>query len=380
GQAEDGDVGHLRAAGAHRREGLVARRVEERDPAAVRVHLVRADVLRDPAGLGRGDGRLADRVEERRLAVVDVAHDRHDRRARLELLLGIVVDLGLGLLFVGVLDDDLALDLGGDQLDLFVRERLRDLHHLAEAHHDLDDLRGRDAERLREVADGDARGYGHGAGGLDDRRRLLRLDLAALARALTPVLPRPAAALDDDAALLAGGALAGSDGSLWSVSHSSSSVEASQIGVDVDGAAQAAVEGPPRHRSLEAREPPASIGAPPRSGARLEDRIRRREAHELGLRRLPPAARARSDRGAHDAFGSPSSTSAAAATGSRCPVASGAGSRFASSWCAGTPQYFEPGSAAFGQRLPFERMAEHRPEKSSLSSPSPAYAAAASCC
>ena len=35
GDDEHGDVGHLRAAGAHGRERLVARRVEERDPAAV---------------------------------------------------------------------------------------------------------------------------------------------------------------------------------------------------------------------------------------------------------------------------------------------------------------------------------------------------------
>ena len=56
------------------------------------------------------------------------------------------------------------LELGPDQLDLLVGERLRDLDHLAEAHHDLDDLRGRNAERLREVADGDARRDGRGTG------------------------------------------------------------------------------------------------------------------------------------------------------------------------------------------------------------------------
>ena len=39
-------------------------------------------MLRDAAGLALGDVRLADRVEERRLAVVDVAHDGHDGRAR----------------------------------------------------------------------------------------------------------------------------------------------------------------------------------------------------------------------------------------------------------------------------------------------------------
>ena len=90
GDDEDRDVGDLRAAGAHGGERLVARRVEEGDLPAVDVGLVGADVLRDPAGLGLDDGRLADRVEQRRLAVVDVAHDRDDRRPRLQRLVGVV--------------------------------------------------------------------------------------------------------------------------------------------------------------------------------------------------------------------------------------------------------------------------------------------------
>ena len=70
------------AAGAHHRERFVTRRVEEHDAAAVDVDRVRADVLRDAAGFALGDLRLANRVEQRRLAVVDVAHDGDDRRAR----------------------------------------------------------------------------------------------------------------------------------------------------------------------------------------------------------------------------------------------------------------------------------------------------------
>ena len=87
---EHDDVGDLCAAGAHGREGLVARRVEERDH---RVRLrrrdfVRADVLRDPARFAGHDVRAADVVEERRLAVVDVSHDGDDRRAALQSLRG----------------------------------------------------------------------------------------------------------------------------------------------------------------------------------------------------------------------------------------------------------------------------------------------------
>ena len=81
---QDDDVGDLGAAGAHRGERGVARRIDEGDLAVLRLgHLVGADVLRDAAGFAGRDFGLADGVEQRRLAVVDVAHDGHDRRARL---------------------------------------------------------------------------------------------------------------------------------------------------------------------------------------------------------------------------------------------------------------------------------------------------------
>ena len=135
----------------------MARRVEEGDLAAVDDGLVGADVLGDPACLGVDDGGLADRVEQRRLAVVDVTHDRDDRRPGGEIVVGVLEHLGLGVVVGRVLDDDLALDLGGDQHDGLVAERLRDGDHLAEAHHDLDDLRDRDPERRGEILDADAR-------------------------------------------------------------------------------------------------------------------------------------------------------------------------------------------------------------------------------
>ena len=64
------------------RERLVAGRVEEHDVPAVDRDVVRADVLRDAAGFAFGDPRFADGVEQAGLAVVDVTHDRDDRRAR----------------------------------------------------------------------------------------------------------------------------------------------------------------------------------------------------------------------------------------------------------------------------------------------------------
>ena len=118
---EDGDVRHLRAACAKGGERLVARRVQKGDSPVVVIDLVGADVLRDAAGLGLDDRRLPDGVQKRRLAVVDVAHDRHDRGPRAQILFAVLVDLGLELFLVRMLDLDLALQLGRDQLDRVVR-------------------------------------------------------------------------------------------------------------------------------------------------------------------------------------------------------------------------------------------------------------------
>ena len=55
GDDEDDDVGDARAAGAHHREGFVARRVEENDVAVVDLDGVGADVLGDAARFALGD-------------------------------------------------------------------------------------------------------------------------------------------------------------------------------------------------------------------------------------------------------------------------------------------------------------------------------------
>ena len=83
GDHQHHDVGHLGAALAHGGERLVARRVDERDLLAVgRHHLIGADVLGDAACLAGRNVGVADGVEQRGLAVVDVAHDGDDGRAR----------------------------------------------------------------------------------------------------------------------------------------------------------------------------------------------------------------------------------------------------------------------------------------------------------
>ena len=77
------DVGDFRSARAHGGERGMARRVDEGDRlAAGRDDLIGADVLSDAAGFARDHIGVADRVEQRGLAVVDMAHDGDDGRAR----------------------------------------------------------------------------------------------------------------------------------------------------------------------------------------------------------------------------------------------------------------------------------------------------------
>ena len=172
GDDHDRDVGHLGAAGAHRRERLVTGRVEEDDALAVVGDLAGADVLGDAAALaGRHLGR-ADGVEQARLAVVDVAHDGHDRGARLEERRDRPPRTGLpwsprrpALVLVGAdrRPDGLGLgdfvaELAGDERRGVAVDQLVDRREDAALDQLADDVRGVDAEQLRELLDGDRAG------------------------------------------------------------------------------------------------------------------------------------------------------------------------------------------------------------------------------
>ena len=129
--------------------------------------------------------------------MVDVAHDRDDRRARRRGPVGVLVD-GLGLDVVGGVDDlDLLVELVGEDLDRVVGQRLRERRHLAERHQLLDDLGDGDAEVLGDVLDGRARVDADGSA-----------SIAALSIGGDRVVVGAAAARDRGA----GGAAAGSEG------------------------------------------------------------------------------------------------------------------------------------------------------------------------
>ncbi len=191
GDDDDGDVGHLGAAGAHRREGGVAGGVEEGDRLLVFMDLVGADVLGDAAGLAGGDLGLADRVQQRGLAVVDVAHDRDHRRTRDEVLVGVGELRLLGLLVGGGDDLQLAVVLVGDRPDRLVGQGLGERRHLAHHHQFFDHLGRGQAQRLGDLAHGGA-GVDLGRLGLGRRLRLGRRLLQQRTAAATAAAARRA--------------------------------------------------------------------------------------------------------------------------------------------------------------------------------------------
>ncbi len=152
GDDQDRDVGHLGTTRTHGRECLVTRCVDDRQRAVavrgVRHGLVRADVLGDAPGFGADHVGLADRVEQFGLTVIDVTHHGHHRRPRLEIA-------GLALVFsefeveglqefaVFVLGrDDLHVEiqLGAQQHQGVIVDRLRRGDHLSETDEDLDQI------------------------------------------------------------------------------------------------------------------------------------------------------------------------------------------------------------------------------------------------
>ena len=114
GNHQDHDVGHLGAAGPHGREGLVARRVQERHAPLAEIDVVGADVLRDAAGLPFDHLGRTDVIQQARLAVVDVAQESHHRSPRRLGPLDLLTVQGLNLGLNRLLDVQRPLDFQFD--------------------------------------------------------------------------------------------------------------------------------------------------------------------------------------------------------------------------------------------------------------------------
>ena len=118
-------------------------------------------MLSDAAGLAGNDIGVADRVEQRGLAVIDMAHDRHDRRTRHEILAGVrrieepFLDIGFGDPLHGV------TEFLGDELRRIGVDHVGDLRHLALLHQKLDDIDAALRHPAGEFLDRDRLGQDH---------------------------------------------------------------------------------------------------------------------------------------------------------------------------------------------------------------------------
>ena len=231
------DIGHVRTAGTHGGECLVARRVEEGDQAVVDLDLISTDGLCDAAGLARGNVGLADGVKDTGLAVVNVAHDADDRRT-LHQIFGGVLFLREQALFDG--DVDFVLDLG---VELLRQQRsgveiddVVDGVHLAHLHELGDDLTGLLLQAGSQLTDGDLVGDGDlqlRVAGLFQLDALQTLELG-LALALLELLALALAALGELLLVALRGRLAAVLGVLGGSQIIVTSIET--IHIDIHGA------------------------------------------------------------------------------------------------------------------------------------------------
>ncbi len=158
------DISHLRTTGPHGRKRRVARGIKERqNRAAICGYLIGTDVLSDPACFAGHNPRVADRIQKRRFAVVNVAHDRDDRRTAFQIF---------GLVFFGVdhvfdvcvrHTDNVVTELVDDQFSGIRVNGLRLRCHDAVGH-----------QRLHNVCDL----FGHPVGKLADHDGLGQLHVA----------------------------------------------------------------------------------------------------------------------------------------------------------------------------------------------------------
>ena len=173
GDHQDDDVGDVGAAGAHLGERLVAGSVEEGDLRLVgHGHLIGADVLRDSAGFVSDDVGTADGVEQRGLAVVDVAHDGHDRRTRLEAFrrvdVGGAVDVDVG--FADALHA--VAEFRDEELGSVLVDGLGERDRAAHLEQSFDQVGAPLGHAVGELLDGDRLGHDHVADLLDRRAGL----------------------------------------------------------------------------------------------------------------------------------------------------------------------------------------------------------------
>lgn len=142
----------------------MSRRIEECNVPPVYLHAVSTDMLRDAARFARGNIRMANGIEQGGLAVVDVAHNNHDRRPGNKILI-VVLAVVDNTFFDG--DDDflfyLRMELHSDKRRRIEINYIVDRNHGTHHKQLLDDLGRRCLQAQRQFADGNfvRDGYGN---------------------------------------------------------------------------------------------------------------------------------------------------------------------------------------------------------------------------
>jgi len=138
GNNQHGNICRLGAAGAHGRESGMARRIDKGDPVAILFHLIGADMLGDTARFPRYHIGLADSIEQRCLAMVDMAHNGHYRRARLHFICVIrhIEDAKLHIGFSNPFG--CVAKFLGNQLGHITVDHIAGFHHLSLSHQEFD--------------------------------------------------------------------------------------------------------------------------------------------------------------------------------------------------------------------------------------------------
>ena len=161
----------------------MTRRIQEADlVTAFGGDLVGADMLGDATGLALDHVGLAQRIKDRCLAVVDMAHDGHDRGSGHEVLVLVVGRLDR-ILDIGFRDTgDLVAEFLDDQLGSVLVDGLVLGRHDAVGHQGLDHVGHALGHAIGKLLDGDRLGHN------DIAHDLLALDRAAHHLALLALL------------------------------------------------------------------------------------------------------------------------------------------------------------------------------------------------
>ena len=152
---QNDDVSRLSTAGAHGRKGFMPRGIEERNNAARRLHMISADMLGNATRFTRSDLSAADVVEERGLAMVNVAHDRNNRRTRTSRILFLRFEFAqICFRIIGLSSNRLVAHFLDDEHRRILIEHLVDRNHLTHRHQRLDDFRSLHGHLVGKIGNG----------------------------------------------------------------------------------------------------------------------------------------------------------------------------------------------------------------------------------